>query len=85
MCCVRIIRQFYSTYIHTYIHTYSYITYIFIIIFLDVTPLKIGEMPSLRQRIYVAGFPIGGEEVRFISSLFQLLGERGCSIHYQLK
>jgi len=28
-----------------------------------VTPLKIGEMPSLRQRIYVAGFPIGGEEI----------------------
>jgi len=31
--------------------------------FKDIQPLKIGPMPPLRHRIYVAGFPIGGEEI----------------------
>lgn len=31
--------------------------------FQDIQPLKVGPMPPLRHRIYVAGFPIGGEEI----------------------
>ena len=29
----------------------------------DIPPAEIGGLPSLRDKVYVAGFPVGGEEL----------------------
>ncbi|ELR17558.1 trypsin domain containing protein [Acanthamoeba castellanii str. Neff] len=32
-------------------------------LFADITPLEMGELPDLRDQVYVCGFPVGGDEI----------------------